>query len=65
MKKINPKTSTIEVEMQRKKYQNQDDFIIMKAVIFPWIKLLWAGCFLIVIGSLMAVAERFKKNGQA
>jgi len=65
VKKINPKTSTIEVEMQRKKYQNQDDFIIMKAVIFPWIKLLWAGCFLIVIGSLMAVAERFKKNGQA
>jgi cytochrome c-type biogenesis protein CcmF len=65
VKKINPKTSTIEVEMQRKKYQNQDDFIIMKAVIFPWIKLLWAGCFLVVIGSLMAVAERFKKNGQA
>jgi cytochrome c-type biogenesis protein CcmF len=65
VKKINPKTSTIEVEMQRKKYQNQDDFIIMKAVIFPWIKLLWAGCFLIAIGSLMAVAERFKKNGQA
>lgn len=62
--KINPKTSTIEVEMQRKKYQNQDDFIILKAVIFPWIKLLWAGCFLIAIGSLMAVAERFKKNGQ-
>jgi len=64
VKKINPKTSTIEVEMQRKKYQNQDDFIIMKAVVFPWIKLLWAGCFLVVIGSLMAVVERFKQHGQ-
>jgi len=38
----------------------QKEFIIMKAIIFPGINLLWIGCFIMIIGCVIAVFNRRK-----
>lgn len=48
----------IEVSMQELKNNPTNDFIIMKAIIFPGINILWAGCFLLVLGSGLAILKR-------
>jgi cytochrome c-type biogenesis protein CcmF len=56
--KINPEDGSIEVSLFERK--NKQDFIIMKAIVFPFINLLWAGCILMVIGIFIAVWNRIK-----
>lgn len=34
------------------------DFIIMKAIVFPFINLLWIGCFVMVAGTLISLLHR-------
>jgi cytochrome c-type biogenesis protein CcmF len=38
------------------------DFIVIQAIIFPLINILWLGCILMAIGSFMAVRSRLRKN---
>lgn len=37
-------------------------YIIMKAIEFPMINILWAGCIIMVIGSVIAIVNRNKNN---
>lgn len=41
--------------------EEEKPFIIMKAIVFPLINLLWLGCILMAIGSGIAVYQRVKK----
>lgn len=59
--KIDPNTGKITLSVSEKK-ANKKDFVIMKAIIFPGINILWMGCFLMIIGSLMALRKRIRKN---
>jgi cytochrome c-type biogenesis protein CcmF len=59
--KIDPATGKIELSVQEKK-SNIRDFIVMQAMIFPYINILWIGCIVMAIGTLMAVAERVRKK---
>lgn len=45
-----------------KAQNDKNDFIIMQAIIFPGINILWSGCIIMVIGSLLAVAGRLKRK---
>jgi cytochrome c-type biogenesis protein CcmF len=38
------------------------DFIVIQAIIFPLINVLWLGCLLMTIGSFMAVRRRLRLN---
>lgn len=38
------------------------DFIVIQAIIFPLINVLWIGCILMTIGSFMAVRQRKKQS---
>ena len=40
--------------------QDDRDFIIMKAIIFPLINLLWLGCILMALGTGIAIWQRIK-----
>ena len=40
---------------------NEKPFIIMKAIIFPYINLLWIGAILMAVGTLISVIQLFKK----
>ncbi|MDT8308104.1 MAG: cytochrome c biogenesis protein CcsA [Bacteroidales bacterium] len=44
--------------------QRQQDFIIVKAIVFPWISLLWFGVFVMMAGFIIAFIKRnkIKKN---
>ncbi len=60
IEKINEKD--IEVAMREIKDDQSNNFIIMQAIIFPGINILWMGCFLMVFGTLFAVVRRLTKK---
>lgn len=41
---------------------NRREFIVMQAILFPMINVLWIGCILMVIGTLIAVWQRVKTD---
>jgi cytochrome c-type biogenesis protein CcmF len=57
--KINPETGKADIVILEKK---KNEFIIMKAIIFPWINLLWLGALLMILGCLLAIRQRRKTN---
>jgi cytochrome c-type biogenesis protein CcmF len=59
--KVDPSNGSIEISVQEKK-ENAKDFIVMQAMIFPYINILWIGCVVMFIGTLMAIAERVRRN---
>ncbi|HEX5000947.1 MAG TPA: hypothetical protein VFW78_00490, partial [Bacteroidia bacterium] len=58
--KIDPETGKISLAIAEKKH-NKREFIIMKAIVFPWINILWTGCILLVIGTFTAIVHRYKE----
>lgn len=42
--------------------KNRREFIVMQAIMFPMINVLWIGCILMVIGTLIAVFQRVKRD---
>ncbi|MDF2436295.1 MAG: cytochrome biosis protein [Bacteroidota bacterium] len=59
--KINPEDGKIEISVQEKK-SNIKDFIVMQAMIFPYINILWMGCIIMALGTFMAILERIRKT---
>lgn len=57
--KINPKEGNIEITLQEKK-ENVRDFIVMQAMIFPYINILWIGCIIMALGTVLAIVERIR-----
>ncbi len=55
---INPDTEKLTILLSEKN-KNAGDFIIMQAIVFPYINVLWIGCIVMVLGSLIAVYQRF------
>ena len=58
--KINTENGKIDITLLEKKANNKD-FIIMKAIIFPAINVLWLGCVIMIIGTVLAIVQRLKK----
>jgi cytochrome c-type biogenesis protein CcmF len=58
--KIDPATGKIDIAVRERK-NNKKPFIIMKAIIFPGINILWMGCVLMIIGSILAIRKRIKQ----
>lgn len=59
--KINPSTGKIDLTVSEKK-ANKKDFVIMEAIIFPGINILWMGCLFMIIGTIVAIRKRLKQN---
>lgn len=57
--KILPETNEIEISVYEKK-SNSREFVIMKAIIFPQINILWIGCVLMIIGTWLAIRKRIR-----
>lgn len=55
-----PGTKNFEIALSVKN-DKSPDYIIMKAMVFPMINILWIGCILLFIGSVMAVYRRAKE----
>ncbi len=57
---INTETDKIKLVAWTKADENEKPFIVMKAIVFPLINLLWIGCILMAIGTGIAVYQRIK-----
>jgi cytochrome c-type biogenesis protein CcmF len=58
---IDPEKGTIQISLQEKK-SNIRDYIVMQAMIFPCINILWIGCIIMAIGTLLSIWERIKNR---
>jgi cytochrome c-type biogenesis protein CcmF len=59
--KIDPQTETIGLKIQETKYKTKE-FIILQAMVFPYINVLWLGCIIMAIGIIIAIVERIRKQ---
>lgn len=59
--KINPKDGSADFGISFKKGQ-QKDFIVMQVIQFPYINILWLGCIIMIIGTILAIVARVKSN---
>lgn len=59
--KIDPETGKVTIDVAERK-ANKKDFIIMKAIVFPGINILWMGCLLMIVGTMMAIRQRIQKS---
>ncbi len=59
--KINPEEGSIEIQMSEK-VSNAKDFVVLEAYMFPFINVLWLGCLVMVIGTIVAIIERRRLN---
>lgn len=41
------------------------DYIILKAIVFPYINLLWGGCIIMIIGTVIAIFNRIQQSKKA
>jgi cytochrome c-type biogenesis protein CcmF len=57
--KVLPDEGKVEISLYEKP-EAYREFIVMQAMIFPWINILWAGCIVIIIGTVMAIRRRLK-----
>ncbi len=55
--RINPQKETFELTLSKGE-RNMKDYIIMKAIVFPYINLLWLGCVIMVVGLGIGVYRR-------
>jgi cytochrome c-type biogenesis protein CcmF len=58
---LDPESGKIKLNVKEKQNQ-KNDFIVMKAIIFPWINLLWTGCMLMVVGLTMSIAAGISRK---
>ncbi|MCB0761801.1 MAG: cytochrome c biogenesis protein CcsA [Flavobacteriales bacterium] len=61
---IDPRTSECTLTIWEKQ-ERKKDFIVMHAIIFPQINILWLGCIVMVIGTIMAIRHRRRLNKSA
>lgn len=59
--KINPNEGSIEIQMSEK-VNNTKEFVVLEAYMFPFINVLWLGCIVMVIGTVVAIIERRRAN---
>jgi cytochrome c-type biogenesis protein CcmF len=59
---ILPEKSKLELTVYQKIKAERKDWIVMKAIVFPYINLLWGGTIIMVIGFLLSIFRRTKEN---
>ena len=55
--RILPSINKLQIAVAEKK-NNSREFVIMKAIIFPMINILWVGCILMILGTWLAIRKR-------
>ena len=56
-----PDKNKFEITVYQKPKTERKDWIVMKAIVFPYINLLWGGTIIMVIGFLLSIFRRAKE----
>jgi cytochrome c-type biogenesis protein CcmF len=56
---IRPEEGAVTIKVAEHK-DNIRDFIVMQAIVFPWINILWVGIIVMAMGTFIAVVQRFR-----
>jgi cytochrome c-type biogenesis protein CcmF len=56
---INVNNGSIEL-LVSEKATKESEFIILQAIVFPWINILWIGCIVMVLGTIIAIYTRVR-----
>lgn len=59
---INTETDEIKITAWTQVDRSDKPFIVLKAIVFPFINILWAGCILMALGTGIAVWQRLSRN---
>ena len=62
--KIDPKTHKLDINIAEAKLTAKD-YIVMEAMIFPYINILWLGCLIMILGTTLAIRQRIIKSREA
>ena len=62
--KIEPETHKVEIGVSESK-RSAKDFVVMEAIVFPYINVLWMGCIIMIIGTVLSIRQRIRKNREA
>ncbi len=62
--KIDPKTHKLDIGIAEAKLVAKD-YIVMEAIIFPYINILWFGCLIMILGTTLAIRQRILKSREA
>jgi len=62
--KVDPETHKVEIAVSESKHSSKD-FIVMEAIVFPYINVLWMGCVIMALGTLLSIRQRIRKNREA
>ena len=62
--KINPDTHKMDFTVAESR-RSAKDFIVLEAVVFPYINILWLGCLVMILGTVLSIRQRIKKNKEA
>lgn len=55
---VDPGTRKVTIRSYEK--DTSGEFIIMKAIVFPWINLVWAGTIIMIVGFFLSILKRIK-----
>ncbi len=58
---ILPEKDKLELTVYEKPKEDKKDWIVLKAIVFPYINLFWGGTIIMVIGFLMSIFRRAKE----
>ena len=58
---VNPENNKVKLKAFTD-VRDEKEFIVMKAIIFPWINILWLGSILMIIGTVMAIRRRIRRS---
>jgi cytochrome c-type biogenesis protein CcmF len=58
--RIDPDKGKMEIIVSEKK-GNKKEFIVMKAIVFPGINILWTGCLIFIFGMILTIRKRIRK----
>lgn len=61
---VDPDSGKLKILLAEKN-KNAGDFVIMQAIVFPYINVLWIGIIVMVLGSLLAVVNRVRTGSKA
>ena len=62
--KIDPKSHKLDIVIAEGKPKAKD-YIVMEAIIFPYINVLWFGCLIMILGTTLAIRQRIIKSREA